>query len=205
MRSRAQAGTRWEGPENWGKEGRFLGDLLLCGVPFHTHSDPGWGHRGQGPRQTWLAPKLSVLGRIWVPRAAWKRGAQSLLHVPGHAHHWPPPVGLGSALPLLRAFFGEQCWAGLGNISLTPSGPRLGGQQPPRASESCLSWCLLPLALAVRTAPWAWSWLSAWSHKSLLSGHQTPPPSPQGSLSGGRGSPWWVMGQSGGLITCSQV
>lgn len=41
--------------------------------------------------------------------------------------------------------------------------------------------------------------LSAWSLESLLSGHQTPPPSPQGSLSGGRGSPWWVMGPSPAL------
>lgn len=142
--SRAQAGELGEG-------GKVYGDLLLCGVPFHPTVTLDRGIEGWSPDRPGWHQSLSALGRIWVPHAAWKLGAQSLLHVLGRAHYWPPPVGLGSALPLLRAFFGEQCWACLGNIFLTPSGPRLrvGSSHP--VPQSCLSWCLLLLALAVKT------------------------------------------------------
>lgn len=128
--------------------------MTCCCVVSHftPHSDPGWGHRGQKPQQTWLAPKLSVFGRIWVPHATWKLWAQSFLRVLGHARCWPPPVGLGSALPLLWSFFEEQCWAGLGHFFLTPSGPRLrvGSSHtvPLRAVPAGV--CAAP-ALAVRT------------------------------------------------------
>lgn len=171
----AQQGSGWNRIGRGRREG-FL--VTCCCVVSHftptvtLHGDM----EGRGPdRPCWLKAECSWedLGSTCCletagPRAFCRPRSCLLL-----ATTYGP--GLSPSSPFAGLLWGAMlAWFGL----LFPDPFRTqaqGGQQPHCASESCLSWCLLLQALAVRTTPWAWSKLSAWSPKSLLWPPDPPP------------------------------